>query len=59
MSKQDSCVFCRVPEVEIETDDGIDDDLASITLSQVQKANEEWQINDVPWYVASQDEQIR
>jgi hypothetical protein len=46
---------------ENEADDGFDDDMASVALSQVQKANEEWHISDtdIPWYVASQEEQKR
>lgn len=65
MSKQEesTCVVCRVPEVQVENeaDDGFDDDMASVALSQVQKANEEWHISesDVPWYVSSQEEQKR
>jgi len=65
MSKQEegTCVVCRVPEVQVENeaDDGFDDDMASVALSQVQKANEEWHISetDIPWYVASQEEQKR
>lgn len=63
MSKagESNCVFCKVPEVDVEVDDCFDDDLASVALSQVQKANasEDWQNNEIPWYVASQDEQKR